>query len=220
MAKCNSCSAPLPANDNKCVYCGTRNDVDLNSKYDYSIIRKESDRLCPHCEKSLQIIDLNLNGSFLIERCADCFGLFFDPGKIEILLESAVSNVFDSNWRHLDTINQDRYQGNKKIKYIKCPACHAFMSRVNFGYRSGVVIDRCTNHGIWLDSGEITHLMEWKKAGGQLLHDREKESETPKRKNNAGTGRDYNHTQPDYFDNDPETELFDTVLSVIARIFR
>jgi Zn-finger nucleic acid-binding protein len=40
------------------------------------------------------------------------------------------------------------------------------MSRVNFGYRSGVVIDRCTNHGIWLDSGEITHLMEWKKAGG------------------------------------------------------
>ena len=26
-------------------------------------------------------------------------------------------------------------------------------------------------HGIWLDNGELTHLMEWKKAGGQLLHE-------------------------------------------------
>ena len=219
MAKCNSCSAPLPANANKCVYCGTRNDVDLSSKYDYSIIREESDRLCPHCNKSLQVIDLNLNGSFLIERCADCFGLFFDPGKIETLLESSVSNVFDSNWQQLDAINKDRYQGNEKVKYIKCPACQAFMSRVNFGYRSGVIIDRCINHGIWLDSGEITHLMEWKKAGGQLLQDQQIEIEKPK-KNNSGTVRDHNHTQLDYFDNNLETKLFDTILSVIAGIFR
>ena len=219
MAKCNSCSAPLPANTNQCVYCGTRNDVDLNSKYEYSIISEESDRLCPHCNKSLQVIDLNLNGSFLIERCADCFGLFFDPGKIETLLENSVSNVFNSNWRHLDAINKDRYQGNKKVKYIKCPACHAFMSRVNFGYRSGVVIDRCITHGIWLDSGEITHLMEWKKAGGQLLRDRQIEIEHPK-KNNFGTVLDYNPTQSDYFDNGLETKLFDTILSVITGIFK
>ena len=219
MAKCNSCSAPLPANDNKCVYCSTRNDVDLNSKYDYSIVRKDSDRLCPHCDISLQVIDLNLNGSFLIERCADCFGLFFDPGKIETLLESSVSNVFDGNWRHLDAINKDRFQGNQKVKYIKCPVCHAFMSRINFGYRSGVVIDRCTAHGIWLDSGEITHLLEWKKAGGQLLQDRQNEIKGLK-KHNSGTVRGYNHTQTDYFDNNFETDLFDSVLSLIAGIFR
>jgi len=220
MAKCNSCSAPLPANINKCVYCGTRNDVDLHSKFDYSIIHKESDRLCPYCEKPLQIIDLNLNGSFQVERCADCFGLFFDPGKVETLIENSVSNVFNSNWQQLDMINNDRFQGNKNEKYIKCPACQAFMSRVNFGYRSGVVIDRCTSHGIWLDSGELTHLMEWKKAGGQLLHEREKESESSKRKSNTGIVRDYNSKQTDYFDNNVESALIDTVFSVIASIFK
>ncbi|MBM4208918.1 MAG: hypothetical protein FJ190_13385 [Gammaproteobacteria bacterium] len=26
-------------------------------------------------------------------------------------------------------------------------------------------------HGIWLDNGELTHLLEWKKAGGQLLQE-------------------------------------------------
>ncbi len=94
------------------------------------------------------------------------------------------------------------------------------MSRVNFGYRSGVVIDRCTNHGIWLYSGEITHLMEWKKAGGQLLHDRQIASETMKRKNNSGTVRGYRLAQTDYFDNNLEAETFDKILSVISRIFR
>jgi Zn-finger nucleic acid-binding protein len=168
----------------------------------------------------LQVIDLDLNGSFLIERCVDCFGFFFDPGKIESLLETLVSNVFDSNWQHLDAINQDYYQGDKKVKYIKCLACHAFKSRVNFGYRSGVVIDRCTNHGIWLYSGEITHLMEWKKAGGQSLHDRQIATETMKRKNNSGTMSGYRRAQTDYFDNNLETEAFDKILSVISRIFR
>ncbi|MFA5921598.1 MAG: zf-TFIIB domain-containing protein [Methylococcaceae bacterium] len=192
----------------------------MNSKYDYSILGKEADRLCPQCNKPLQVINLDLNGSFLIERCVDCFGLFFDTGKIETLLETSVSNVFDSNWQHLDAINQDRYHGDKKVKYIKCPACHAFMSRVNFGYRSGVVIDRCTNHGIWLDSGEITHLMEWKKAGGQLLHDRQIATETMKRKNNSGTVSGYRLAQTDYFDNNLEAETFDKILSVISRIFR
>ncbi len=220
MAKCNSCSAPLRANTNTCVYCGTRNDVDLNSKYDYSIIRKVSGRLCPHCHKPLQVIDLDLNGSFQIERCKECFGLFFDPGKIETLLECAVSNVSDSNWRHLDAINSDRYQVDEKVKYIKCPVCQAFMSRVNFGYRSGVVIDRCTPHGIWLDSGEITHLMEWKKAGGQLMQDQQTAFENRQEKNNPGTVHDYNHLLTGAVDNGLEPRMLNLVLSVIARFFR
>ncbi len=41
------------------------------------------------------------------------------------------------------------------------------MNRVNFAYRSGVVVDKCRDHGLWLKSGELIHLLEWKKAGGQ-----------------------------------------------------
>lgn len=54
------------------------------------------------------------------------------------------------------------------------------MNRVNFGQRSAVVVDRCLHHGIWLDSGELIHLMEWKKAGGQILH---QQTESLKTKN-------------------------------------
>ena len=174
MAKCNYCSAPLPANTNVCSYCNARNDVDLKGKLDYAVIRGQSERQCPHCQKPLQTVDINLNGSFLIDRCVDCFGLFFDPGQVEALLDSVVANVFEVNLQHLDTINKDRFQGSNAVKYIKCPVCQQFMSRHVFGYRSGVIIDQCKGHGIWLDSGEVTHLLEWKKAGGQLLQDKRK----------------------------------------------
>jgi len=172
MARCSSCSAPLAANTNICLYCRTRNDVDLHSKYDYSLNARASDRICPHCEIPLQTINLEVNGELLIERCDKCFGLFFDPGEIETLMEHSVSSVFTINKSQLSNISNERFQKDQKIKYIKCPVCQSFMQRSVYGHRSGVIIDRCKKHGIWLDSGEITQLLEWKKAGGELLHEK------------------------------------------------
>jgi len=174
MLSCKSCSAPLEPNINRCQYCGVRNDIDLRATHHFSIDNPYSDRICPHCNIALQTIALKVNGHLYIERCSECFGLFFDPGEIEILLDSAVSNVETINFKHIQNINADRYQA-KKVKYIKCPVCGILMNRKIFGHRSGVVIDQCHKHGIWLDNGEISHLMEWKKAGGQLLNQQKKQ---------------------------------------------
>lgn len=216
MARCNSCSAPLPANTNKCRYCGIRNDVDLTGKHDYSIQSEASNRICPHCDEPLQTIALQRGEELRIERCERCFGLFFDPTEIEQLLESSVSNVFDINLKHLVNINSDRYRTSQKVKYIKCPICQNFMRRVNFGHRSGVVVDRCNAHGIWLDSGEITHLMEWKKVGGQLLHTQHTQKKSKQqRQPRAGFASseyrlsDSNHNQ----------DLLSNLASVIGKLF-
>jgi Zn-finger nucleic acid-binding protein len=168
MANCKSCSAPLNANTDLCKYCGVRNDVDLQDKYDYSIEDAGFDRICPRCNIALQTIDLKIEVHLHIERCSECFGLFFDPGELEVLLDNAVSGEEAINLKHIQNINNDRYQ-SAKVTYIKCPVCRILMNRVNYGYHSGVVTNQCRKHGIWLDNGEITHLMEWKKAGGQLL---------------------------------------------------
>lgn len=180
MARCKSCSAPLLANTNRCQYCDVRNDVDLHAKHDFSVVNKASERICPYCEKTLQTIQIQLGEAIDIERCGSCFGLFFDLGEIETLLKHSVSFVNDINMEHIDNINSDRYNTRQAVKYIKCPVCQKFMRRTNFAQKSGVVIDSCRQHGFWLDSGEITHLMEWKKAGGQLLHNSEVQKKTAK----------------------------------------
>ena len=178
MANCKSCSAPLEPNTNRCLYCGVRNDVDLQADQDYSLENPHSERICPHCNIALQTIELKTNDHLQIERCSDCFGLFFDPGKIEIFLDNAVSGTETINLQLIQNIDDDRYLA-KKVAYVKCPVCMILMNRVNFGYRSGVVIDQCLKHGDWLDSGEITHLMEWKKAGGQLLARQKQQEQKP-----------------------------------------
>jgi Zn-finger nucleic acid-binding protein len=155
----------------------------------------DSARTCPRCAVSLRTIDLKVNGQFLIERCDQCLGLFFDPAELEALLEASVSNVYDINRSKLDDINKRMSPENHSISYIKCPVCSKLMNRVNFGTKSGVIVDRCRDHGVWLDGGELRHLLEWMKAGGKLLGQereqqlrKEAKREDEREKRNALTG--------------------------------
>lgn len=169
MARCSNCKAPLAPGSLVCDYCGNRTDIDLNGIHYYTTHDTDSPRSCPRCTVKLKTIDLKLHGRFLIERCEECFGLFFDPGELEVLLEATVSNVFEVDQAGLNTINKDRQPNRYPIAYIKCPVCAQLMHRVNFGAKSGVVVDRCKEHGVWLDGGELRQLFEWMKLGGQLL---------------------------------------------------
>ncbi|MHB8057346.1 MAG: zf-TFIIB domain-containing protein [Desulfuromonadaceae bacterium] len=176
MANCTNCSAPLPQASIICAYCGSRNDIDLKGVHYYTTHEVETERTCPRCSISLRTIDLNLNGKFLIERCDECFGLFFDPNELETLLEATVSNVFTINKSRLDASKAVTKAGEQGAFYIKCPVCSKIMNRINFGTNSGVIVDRCKEHGVWLDGGELKHLFEWMKAGGKLLQ-QEREQE-------------------------------------------
>lgn len=174
MALCSSCSAPLPANTCLCSYCGTRNDMDFAAVNRFTIAREPSRRLCPDCASQLETVKVDTGtGLFAIERCQHCFGLFFDVGEVPAFLEASVSPAFAVNLREIATINEERGNFSRPIRYLKCPECGTMMSRVNYGTKSGVVVDQCREHGIWLDNGELVHLMEWKKAGGELLPKRE-----------------------------------------------
>lgn len=176
MANCSNCSAPLQEGSMRCAYCGSQNDIDLKAVHYYTNHETESERICPRCNIKLKTIDLNVNGCFLIERCDQCFGLFFDPNELESLLEATVTNVFTINRSQLNDMRNTIKTATQSSFYIKCPVCGNIMNRVNFGTNSGVIVDRCKSHGLWLDGGELRNLFEWMKAGGKLLQ-QEKDEE-------------------------------------------
>lgn len=169
MANCNSCSAPLPADSSFCSYCGTRNDLDVMAMRRFATERATSRRHCPDCRKLLETIHLSDDGPFDVERCPTCFGLFFDPGEVQAFLAASVAPAFEINYQQIININRERGGQRRPVRYIECPECGQLMNRINFGSSSGVVIDQCRAHGVWLDNGELIHLMEWRRAGGQLL---------------------------------------------------
>jgi len=176
MRRCASCSAPLAAHSNVCRYCGVRNDVDLDGRFEYTATGETQHRFCPRCQIVLQGLHIALPARLAIERCPECFGLFLDRGEIEMLLEHAVTSPATTDRVLLDAIARERYSTPQVLFYLPCPVCGVLMNRVNYGQRSGVVVDVCSAHGLWLDSDELAQLLEWKRAGGQLLDQRRREA--------------------------------------------
>jgi Zn-finger nucleic acid-binding protein len=52
------------------------------------------------------------------------------------------------------------------ITYVRCPRCAKPMNRMNFGRRSGVIVDACRDHGTWLDAGELERVRDFVRAHG------------------------------------------------------
>jgi Zn-finger nucleic acid-binding protein len=51
------------------------------------------------------------------------------------------------------------------------------MMRVNFERISGILIDRCREHGFWFDATELDGVLRWIKLGGERLSDERREQE-------------------------------------------
>ena len=227
MAKCNTCTAPLPPHVGVCEYCGSQTDIDLKGIHEFTANKPESNRTCPDCGIPLQTLDLQVEGKFFIERCDSCLGLFFDPGELEALMDKSVSNVFSINRKRIDSLIREKRDGEGKFAYRKCPVCKELMHRINFGARSGVIVDQCKTHGVWLDSGELKRLLDWKKAGGQLLHERvrQRKEEEKDRQERLRAYRETGSlgTTDGLFSPSPSDspfELIDTVASVLGKLFK
>jgi Zn-finger nucleic acid-binding protein len=171
---CVNCGAPLPPKSNVCKYCKTLNDTDLRSLKGSKSKGGTVDRRCPRCRIAMQSVRLGLATPIHIERCTKCHGIFFDPGELEEVLDASVKKVYEVDLERIDTMLREETPQDdfKAVTYVPCPDCDQFMHRKSYGARSGVIVDRCREHGAWLDGGELTRLLEWSKAGGRK-HDRQ-----------------------------------------------
>ena len=175
MANCKSCGAPLSSETPTCPYCGTRNVVDLDLISSSTESVPQEDRSCPNCNIGLKTVNVGQNKPFYIEVCNECGGLFFDNNELVALLEHKVSFVNSIDYGKLNRISSQGLENSVGNQfYKKCPICGDLMNREKFGEKSGVIVNHCNHHGIWLEAGEFTRLAEWKKAGGEILDSKRK----------------------------------------------
>jgi Zn-finger nucleic acid-binding protein len=101
--------------------------------------------------------------------CPDCNGLWVPGRKIEVLIARAIEAR-----EQLDQADEPaapRVKGAnpvaQRVQYRKCPVCEAFMLRRNFRKTSGIIIDRCHEHGTWLDADELEEIAGFLLSGGR-----------------------------------------------------
>jgi Zn-finger nucleic acid-binding protein len=173
---CPSCSAPLQGGGPVCAWCGSRLDLDLQG-WSHLQPRGLNPQLhCPDCHCALETLQLSGDEPLELDRCPGCLGLFLPLGALERLVALEGRSALQIDHRLLHALSETPRAAPSPLRYRRCPSCGELMNRNLHGKRSGVVVDRCRDHGLWLDAGELRQLLEWARAGGALL-DQERRQE-------------------------------------------
>lgn len=53
---------------------------------------------------------------------------------------------------------------NELVGMVTCASCASQMERGRFAASSGVVVDVCTRHGVWLDEGELGRVADYARS--------------------------------------------------------
>jgi len=140
---------------------------------------------CPRC--GLKLVPFKRE-DFELDLCASCGGLWLDRTEFHALTSEA--NVYKE-----ETVKEEYSRPAlpraEDILYLECVRCGQIMTRKNFARISGVIIDECGRHGIWLDAGELEKIRHFIGDGGlERAQDREIERNRQELKDLAMTVQD------------------------------
>jgi Zn-finger nucleic acid-binding protein len=150
---CPSCFAAMFAGSRFCAHCG--------AEARREVLDDATPLGCPRCREPMQALRL---GVTMARECAACGGLWLDPASLQQL-----SNAREERAGVLSVLAARTPAAAVPpdvIRYVPCPCCQKLMNRKNFAQSSGVVLDVCATHGVWLDRGELERVLGFVEGGG------------------------------------------------------
>ncbi len=105
---------------------------------------------CPRCGLALE---RDTYEGIEVDVCRACWGFWLERGDLEEIILSRKLVFSPDEIRAVVDGRTARDRG--PIEPGHCPQCSARMERVYLDPALWLVIDRCKQHGIWLDAGEV-----------------------------------------------------------------
>jgi len=117
---------------------------------------------CPGCTAEMHAVRV---GATPLHECPECASTWLDGEAFTALCSSreergVVASSVGS------ALPQPPRSPQSPVRYVPCPVCKKLMNRSNFGNRSGVVIDTCGAHGVWLEHDELRRVLTFIDTGG------------------------------------------------------
>jgi len=153
-AVCPKCFARTGRDASFCMECG----VAISAQ---ALFALKDGSTCPRCKGGLHARGV-ANGSFV--ECGSCGGLWFGHEDFVRVCTSAEKDNLAEQFRVVSAAPPSVAASN--VAYVPCVVCSEFMNRRNYAEASGVVIDVCKAHGVWLDHGEIQKITGFIRGGG------------------------------------------------------
>ena len=188
--RCPSCGAPAEERERSCAHCrsllSTRRCVGC-----FTLNPREASR-CGRCGAELPHEELSVSAAGqpcpecrvpLVARktgvvgyteCARCGGLFLSREAFESVTRGAEGRAAARTIE--GSAAPDPEKVPSRFRYRKCPSCGQLMNRTNYGSGSGIIVDVCRAHGVFLDRGELTAVVAFLEGGGwERVKKRERE---------------------------------------------
>ena len=171
---CPSCFARISNAARFCHHCGTAIAPE-------EIAADPTDRVCPACAEHRFLHSRALGDSKLtVLECGVCAGLWLGSDAFRTLGDRARKVAPD----HPDKValrseakNRTRSAQGGGPAYRPCPTCRKMMNRINFEKVSGILLDRCRDHGLWFDATELDAVLRWIKLGGERASEERRQEE-------------------------------------------
>lgn len=168
---CPSCFAAMFAGSRFCARCG--------AEAVREVVPDDAPLPCPRCRTPMQALVL---AGTTARECSTCGGLWLDPASLQRLADAREERAMVVGV--LAGRTSPTPVPADVVRYVPCPCCARLMNRKNFAGSSGIVLDVCATHGVWLDRGELERLIGFIEGGGlsrARAHERERLAEEQRR---------------------------------------
>lgn len=147
--KCRYCGKEFSIKMRECPFCGGENTRKVTVE----------NPICPVCNKELK---KETYRDVELDICPNCSGIWLDAGDFKILTSERDTYKDEDIPREVYL----KKPIEPKVQYKKCVRCGRIMNRKMYKKISGVIIDICRDHGVWLDSGELEKVRIFIANGG------------------------------------------------------
>ncbi len=153
---CQFCKKTINKKSRHCPFCGGENTNEILHEIP----------VCPRCNCDLAHRQYR---ETRLDTCQKCGGFWLDTREFnQLTSERDVYADKDIPYEF------QRQPLPCKESYLPCPHCGGLMLRSNFRKISGVLLDQCRDHGVWLDAGELDQIRCFIANGG-LGHSQDKQ---------------------------------------------
>jgi Zn-finger nucleic acid-binding protein len=145
---CEHCKKQINIRYDTCPICGAQQSEQVKS-------------VSPECPRCFVPLKIHIVDGEEYDICPECGGMWLD--RDEFYRATRERDVY----KKIEAKSEYRKAPIRgPVEYVSCVRCGKLMNRKNFGKISGVIIDRCNKHGVWLDAGELEKIQHFIADGG------------------------------------------------------
>ncbi|MEC7583257.1 MAG: hypothetical protein VYE77_02985 [Planctomycetota bacterium] len=125
---------------------------------------------CPGCSAAMSPTDafLHCDGCSIAWLTNTDFDRLLAETERRFRPDALAALEAECRQRHKDLAAQ-AFEEGAAVKYYDCPDCGSQMSRRAFAQTSGIIVNRCVEHGLLLGDADLLQVLDFIRRGGEIL---------------------------------------------------